>query len=213
MDLQRLAGERPLHESRDDVPVPAVLPGPDRVEEARDHAVQSSLVAQRERQELVERLRVGVGPALRGRRPIDPLRVLLEQDVRRMVAVHLGAGRDQHWFLEARAVLEHVLGALNVRQQRPAGLLDDQADADGRGQVVHDVAPVHELADDRLREHRVDHEVEAFPVAEPRDVPLLSRREVVEGEDLVPFVEEELREMRADEAGPAGDQSPHGRQD
>ena len=126
-----------------------------------------------------------------------------------MIAVDLGAGRDQHRLLEPRAVLEHVLGALHVRQQRAAGLLDDQADADGRGQVVHDVAAVHELADDGLREHRVDDEVEALAVAELSDVRLLARREVVEGEDLETLVEQELGQVRADEAGPAGDQSPH----
>jgi hypothetical protein len=209
VDLERFPRQRALHEPWDDVPVAAVLPRPDCVEEARDHAAQSSLVAQREREELVERLRVGVGPALRGRRPVDPLRVLIEQDVLRVIAVDLGAGRDQHRLLESCAVVEHVLGALHVRQQRTAGLLDDQADADGRGQVVHDVTAVHELADDGLREHRVDDEMEALAVAELRDVRLLACREVVEGEDLEPFVEQELRQVRADEAGPAGDQSPH----
>ena len=126
-----------------------------------------------------------------------------------MVAVDLGARRDQHRLLEARAVLEHVLGALHVREQRAARLLDDQAHADGSGQVVDDVAPVHELADDGLREHGVDDEVEALAVAELGDVRLVARREVVEGKDLQAFVEEELGEVRADEAGTAGDQSPH----
>ena len=34
-----------------------------------------------------------------------------------------------------------------------------------------------------------------------------ARREVVEGEDLPTLVEQQLGEMRADEAGAAGDQS------
>ena len=126
-----------------------------------------------------------------------------------MVAVDLGARRDEHRPLEARAVLEHVLGALDVRKQRSAGLLDDQAYAYGSGQVVHDVAPVHELADDGLREHGVDHEVEALAVAEVEDVRLLAGREVVESEDFHSFVEEELGQVRADEARSAGDQGAH----
>ena len=213
VDLERLSGQSALHEARDDVPVAAVLPRPDGVEEARDHAAQAALVAKRQGEELVERLRVGVRPALRGRRPVDPLRVLLEQDVFRMVAVDLGARRDQHRLLEARAVLEHVLCALHVREQCAARLLDDQAHADGRGQVVDDVASVHELADDRLRENRVDDEVEPLALAEMEDVRLVARREVVEGEDLTTLVEEKLGEVRADEAGTAGDQSPHPFQD
>ena len=44
--------------------------------------------------------------------------------------------------------------------QRVHGLLDDQPDADRRGEVVDDVALVDELAHDRRREHRVDDEVE-----------------------------------------------------
>ena len=42
--------------------------------------------------------------------------------------------------VEAGAVLEHGLRALHVREQRAAGLLDDQADADGRGEVPDGVA-------------------------------------------------------------------------
>ncbi len=126
-----------------------------------------------------------------------------------MVAVHLGARGDQHRLLEAGAVLEHVLGSLHVRQQRSAGLLDDQAHADGGREVVDRVAPVHELADDGRGEHRVDDEVEALAIAEVGDIRLCARREVVEGVDLPALVEQELGQVRTDEAGAAGDQRAH----
>ena len=55
--------------------------GPDRVEEADDHAVEAALLVVGEREELVHRLRVGVGPAPCGRRPVDAAGVLLERQL------------------------------------------------------------------------------------------------------------------------------------
>ena len=89
-----------------------------------------------------------------------------------MVAVDLGARGDEHGLLESRAVLEHVLGALDVGEQRAARLLDDELDADRCREVVHDVAAVHELADDGRRENRVDDEMEPLALAELRDIGL-----------------------------------------
>jgi hypothetical protein len=43
---------------------------------------------------------------------------------------------------------------------------------------------VHELADDRGRQDRVDDEVEARPLGEMEEVALRSRREIVECENL-----------------------------
>jgi hypothetical protein len=79
--------------------------------------------------------------------------------------------------------------------------------------VVDGVDPVDELAYDRRRQHRVHHQVEAISFAEMEDVGLRARREVVEGEHFPPLVEQALGEMRADEAGAAGDKSLplHGR--
>jgi hypothetical protein len=57
-----------------------------------------------------------------------------------------------------------------------------------------------------VREHRFDDEVEVRSLEQMRDVADRARREVVEGEDLPPVREERLREVRSDEAGPAGDE-------
>ena len=71
---------------------------------------------------------------------------------------------------------------------------------------IDDVAAVHELVHDRRLEHGVDDEVEVAALAQVRDVPLGAGRQVVEDEDLPAVGEQQLREMRADEAGAAGDQ-------
>ncbi len=122
------------------------------------------------------------------------------------VAVHLRRRRDEHALAEAVAVLEHVLRPLDVRDERVHRLLDDQADADRRGEVVDDVAAVDELVDDGRLENGVDDEVEVAAVAQMRDVALGAGGQVVEDEDLPAVGEEQLGEMRADEAGAAGDQ-------
>ena len=118
-------------------------------------------MAESQRQELVQRLRVRIGPALRGRRAVDALRVLLERHVLGMVAVDLRARSDENRPLEPGAVLEHVLGALHVRQEGAARLLDDQLDSYGGREVEDDVTAVHELADDRGREHGVHNQMES----------------------------------------------------
>ena len=118
-----------------------------------------------------------------------------------MVAVDLRGRGDEHALAEPGAVVEHDLGALEVRDERVHRLLDDQPHADRRRQVVDDVALVHELVDDRRLEHRVDDEVE---VAARRircsTFRIEPGREVVERVDLPAVVEQPFAEMRADEA-------------
>ena len=47
-----------------------------------------------------------------------------------MIAVYLGGRSDQDALAEAVAMLEHELGATEIRDERPDGVLDDQAHAD-----------------------------------------------------------------------------------
>ena len=122
------------------------------------------------------------------------------------IAVDLRGGGHEHALAEAVAVVEDVLGPLDVRDEGVHRLLDDQADSDRRCEMEDHVAPVDELVHDRRLEHRVDDEVEVAPFAQVRDVPLGTGREVVEREDLPAVVEKDLREVGADEAGSAGDE-------
>src|SRR5581483_8943691 len=207
VDLERAAGKRGCHEARDDHPVLAALPRADRVEEPHDDAVETALLVIREREELVHRLRLGVRPAARGRRPVHARAPFRERLRLAPVAVHLRGGGDEDALAEAVAVIEHVLGALDVRHERVHRLLDDEADADRSGEVVHDVAAVNELVHDGRLHDRFDHEVEAGALAQMGHVPLRAGREVVEDEDLLALVEEKLGEVGADEAGAARDES------
>jgi len=108
---------------------------------------------------------------------------------------------------EALAVLEDGLRPVDVRDERVHRLLDDQPHADRGGEVVHDVAAVDELVDDRRLQHRVDHEVEVAALAQVRDVSLRAGGEVVEDADFAARGGEGARDVRADEAGAAGDEN------
>ena len=103
-------------------------------------------------------------------------------------------------------MVEHVLRPLDVRDERVHRLLDDEPHAHRGRKMEDDVAAMYELVHDGRLEHRVDDEVEVAPFAQVGDVPLRPCREVVEHEDLPACVEEDLGQMRADEAGSAGDE-------
>src|SRR5258708_1923293 len=84
---------RPEHaadEARDHHPVLTALPRADRVEEAHDHAVEPALVVRGKREELVDRLRLGVQPALLGRRSVHAPVALGKRPLLAVIAVDLG---------------------------------------------------------------------------------------------------------------------------
>ena len=87
-----------------------------------------------------------------------------------------------------------------------SGSLDDELDADRGGQVHDDVALVHELVDDELVEHRAVDEAEVGVVAQVVEVAQAAGGQVVERDHAVAPGEQGLDQVRADEAGTAGDQ-------
>ena len=206
VDLERPAGEGCGDEPRDDHSVLAALPRPDRVEQAHDHAVEAALLVVGEREELVERLRLGVRPPPRRRRPVDAPAVLDERLGLAPVAVDLRGRGDEHALVEFVAVVEHGLGALDVRDESADGLFDDQPHADSRRKMEDDVAAMHELVHDRGLQHRIHDQVEVATRAQMSDIALGPGREVVEDEHLPLVRKQPLREMRADEARAARDQ-------
>jgi hypothetical protein len=92
-------------------------------------------------------------------------------------------------------MVENDRGPLDVRDVALERALHDQADADGRGQVIHDVALVNELVHDRTREHGLDDEMEAWMLSEVGDVVAGPGREIVEAEDLVAVLYEQLAQV------------------
>ena len=193
-------------ERRDHHPVLAALPRADGVEEAGDRAVEVVLDVVGERQELVHRLRVRVGPAALGRRPVDPPRRLLEGSLLAVVAVDLGGRGDENALVEPMAVLEDDLRAAEIRDECAHRLVDDQPHPDRSREVVDDVAAVDELVDDGRLQNAVDDQMKPVAITEMLDVLQRAGREVVERPDVPAVVEKPLGEIRADEACAAGDE-------
>jgi hypothetical protein len=76
--------------------------------------------------------------------------------------------------------------------------------------MEHDVAPVHELADDGARQHGVHDEVKARLLTDPGHVLGRAGGEVVEREDLPALFEQQLGQVRPDKPGTPGDEcTPH----
>ena len=163
--LEGLVCDCRRHEPRDDHPVLAALARSDRVEQTDDDAIEVAFAVVCECEMFVHRFRVGIEPAPRRRRPVDPSVVLVQRPLFAVIAVDLGARRDQDPLAEAARVIEHVLGALDVRHHRPDRVLDDQPHTDRCREVIDDVALVDQLVDDGGGEHRIDHEVEARVLA------------------------------------------------
>src|SRR3954454_6993215 len=94
--LERRAGDRSLDEAWNHHPVLARLARSDRVEEARDDAVEPAFLVEAEREKLVHRLRVGVEPASFSDGPVDATIALRQWTLLAMVSVYHGARRDQN---------------------------------------------------------------------------------------------------------------------
>jgi hypothetical protein len=123
-----------------------------------------------------------------------------------VVAVDLGARRNQDALAEPACVIENILRALHVRDHRANWVLDDQPYADRGREVVDDLALVDQLVYNRRGEHRVHDQVEARVLAKVVDVLEAARRKVVESVDLPAGVEQALAQVRPDEPRAAGDE-------
>jgi len=106
-------------------------------------------------------------------------------------------------------VRQHDLGAVDVGLDRPHGAVDDELDADSGGQVHDDVGLVDELGDHGVAIGRADRVLEARIALQVADVLHAAGREVIEQMYRVVVLDQQIAQMRADEAGSAGDQEPH----
>jgi hypothetical protein len=130
-----------------------------------------------------------------------------------VVAVDLRGRRDEHALAEPRAVVQHDLGSFEIRDDGVHRLLDDQPRADRGREVEHRVDLVDELVHHRAMQDAVDDEMERGVVAQVLDVLERAGGEIVQDPHLLAVVEEELAEVRADEARTARDEDfpAHGR--
>ena len=96
---------------------------------------------------------------------------------------------------------EHVDGAVHRRLGRLDRVVLVVDRRRGTGEVV-DLVHLHV----ERKRHVVPDELEARMVVQVVDVPLVAGEQVVDAEDLVPLLEQPIAQMRAEEAGAAGDE-------
>ena len=191
----------------------AVLPGlprPDRVEQPHDHDRQLPLLPVGEREELVEQLAAGVGPAVLDGRAEHQLGAFAEGHVRAL-AVHLRRGGEHDQLLLLVRVLEHDLGAVHVRLDRVHRPFDDQLHADGGGQMEDDVAAVDPLGEQRLVVDGVDHVREAGALLRCEMFSMDPVDRLSMTPTSWPRCEQSFGEVRSDEPGTSRDQGFHRR--
>ena len=106
--------------------------------------------------------------------------------------------------------LEDDRGADRVDRGVPLDLVHRLADADGGGEVVDGVDALERAPDGLVVADVADLELDGrVEVLRSLPVRVDLRIEVVEGPNLVPLREQPVGQMRADEAGTAGDQDLH----
>ena len=106
---------------------------------------------------------------------------------------------------------EHDLGAAHVRLDRAHRAVDDQSHADRGGEVHDDVGLVDQVANDAALGDRADRALEARVRVQVLDVLDAARGEIVEHVHTVPARDQQVAEVRADEAGSTRDQEAHQR--
>src|SRR5262249_51161328 len=106
-------------------------------------------------------------------------------------------------------VLEHDLGAVHVGFDGANRLLDDQFDANRRGEMEDDVGAIDELGQQAFVFDRINEVLEARTALEMDDILHRARGQIVEHEDTVAHGEHRLCEVRADKACTTRNQRTH----
>ena len=152
------------------------------------------------------RLGLVVAPAKTHAIDVAPVRLLL--GVFERVAVHLAGARQQILGAVRLGETERVVGAQRADLERRDRVFEVIDRAGRAGEVQHDVEFV--LHPERGRDVVPD-ELELRVGAEVVEVRQVAGDHVIDGDDVVPFGQEPLAEVRADEPGSAGDEGAHAR--
>jgi len=114
-----------------------------------------------------------------------------------------GGGEDQFLFLAGG--FENHLRAVDVGFDGFDGAFDDELDTNGCGEVDDDIGIINEFSEQLAILNAVQVIFQALGRLQMADVFHAAGGKIVEKHDSVAAIEQAFREMRADEAGAAGD--------
>ena len=159
---------------------------------------------ERERDELVGRLRDRIGPADLLGGPEDRV-VVLAEPVGVVLAVHLARGGEHGPDPALRSELEHLLAGADVVEERAQRAADDLEHPDRGGKVEDQVDTLHRaLEDERVLDAALDERHASL--GQVRQIARRSGGQIVHHDDLVAVRDAPIDQMRADEPRAAGDE-------
>src|SRR5581483_3549268 len=201
VDLDRLAGRDPRHEERHHRRVlrERALPRPEDVEVAQHHRLERVVdAAEADAVALGGELRDPVGGDRVGRL------VLAGRQVPARAVDGGGGGEDDAADALVPRREQDVERALHVDGARGERVLDGARHGAERAEVVDDLDAAHRVVDALVAAQLALDDL----YVEPLEVRAVAGREVVEHAHLVAALEQGAHEVRAEEAGPAGDEHP-----
>src|SRR5882724_5560045 len=196
--------QRLTDEIRKDHAVAASLARADSVEETDDDDGNLLFFPVREGEKFVECFGGGVTPAAFGGGAEDEIGFLAKRNLGAF-SVDLGGGGGENEFTFSCGGFENVLRAVHVGFDGAHGAFDDQANANGGGEMDDNVSAVDEFGDELAVFNGVEMIFHPVGRLEMADVFHAAGGEIVEQHDVIAAIQEPLSEMRADKAGTSGD--------
>ena len=201
VDRDRLAGQRLSDEVADHPTVIRMHPRTIGIEDANDPNIDFVLAVVIEHQRLGGPLAFVVTRANADWIDASAVRLGLRMNLR--ISVHLTGRGMQDPRPEPLGQPQHVDRAHDRSLNRLDRVVLVVTRCGGTGEVI-------DLVDFSLVgiDHVVADELEVRPADQVFDVGLLAREEIIEAEHLMPLIDEAITEMRAEEAGAAGNKNP-----
>ncbi len=147
----------------------------------------------------------GVAPTAFGGGAEDEIGVLVKGNVG-VFSVDLGSGGGQHEFLFLASRFENQLRAVDIGFDGLDGTFDNEFDANGGGEMDHDIRIIHEFRNQLAILDVVEVIFHAFGGFQVADVVHTASRKIVEQDHAIAAIEEPFRQMRTDKAGAASNQ-------
>ncbi len=198
IDRDRLARKRVLDETRHDHAVLSGLTRPDGIEKPDHDDGKLRLPVMRERQKFVRGLRIRIRPTTDGGRPHDAVVIFAERHLRAL-AVDLARRCHENPPPITAAGIKDSGRAADDCLNGLDRFVDDQLHAHGARQVIDRIALADRPIDHGRIQHRVDNHVEIGVSVQVLHVFEPTRGQVVQDRNLMPFLEQQITQMRADE--------------
>ena len=166
------------------------------------------LLVVRQRQKLIHHLAARIAPPGKTRRAQRRVVIFIERNSR-VLAIHLACRRDNDLPAKPICQIENRLRSVNVGLDRANGIVHDQLHPHCGGEVVNDIATVHQRNQGIRVPHRIVNETETLVIDDRRQILQRTRRQVINHGNAVAPGQQGLAQVRSDKPRTTGDQYVH----